>query len=185
MEFRRLFHSAGMVLLSLALAPCVPAQQPAQASPAQKPKAKKVWTNENLSALPKTWDGQMDSKKAAEPPPKSAAKPGGETKPDAAPAQQNPEATGVPSPKAVEETEALIDGKRGKLEYWQGIIQQLRDDSLDSNKDQEHKDGIQSELNRLESKVKADEAELATLESKLKAMKEKAAQPKKEEEKKP
>lgn len=177
MEFRRLFHSAGMILLSLALAPCVPAQQPAQASPGQKPKAKKVWTNESLSALPKTWDGQMDSKKAAEP--------AGETKPGAAPAQQNPEATGVPSPKAVEEAEALIGDKRGKLEYWQGIVQRLRDESLDSNKDQEHKDGIQSEINRLEPRVKADEAELAALEKKLQEMKEKAAPAKKEEEKKP
>lgn len=168
--------------LALGVAACAAGAQqappPAKAEPA-KPKAKKVWSNEDVTSLRHPADVYEEKKR------KQAEEEAAKAKQQSAPGKAAPQSSGEKAaspadaylPKTVEEAEKRIAEKREEIQFQTEYIERLRDAVANADSDLARA-ALQKKLDGFIALLNEANAELKTLEGRLQELKAKAEAPK-------
>ncbi len=167
---RKLFLVSFAALAGLAPLPWAEAQQP-PASPqkeASKPKAKKVWTDEDIRALRTPADDYAGQKQATKQGTEqaAAAQPDPATKPAAAKKEQITTRDPFVPPKTAEEAQTRLAQKREEIRGQQELIQQKREEYFEETNEAIRLD-LKKSLDRLTADLREAEVHMRLLESSL------------------
>lgn len=156
----------------LTLLPLVQAQQPSGESQKEsaKPKAKKVWTGEDLRQLRTPADDYAAQKQA----PEQAATAQAGNSEKAAPAKKEQPATRDPyiPPKNIQEAESRLAAKREEIRNQQESIRRAREEYLNATHELIRQD-MKKRIDRFSADLKEAEAHLRLLEAGLAELKSK------------
>lgn len=179
------FAAAASLFAQSPTQPLAPPSAQGQTSPStkEKPKAKKVWTEDDISSVRKPWDDYQDQKAAAQQ--KASAAPATNTNSSAQATQGAPggvtadylDASGnqLPMPKSVTEAQDLIQKKQDEIARKKEAVEQATR-NFENATAQMEQSAMKSNLRLAQNSLQASQDDLKELQARIATLKPVAAQ---------
>ncbi|MBI3662571.1 MAG: hypothetical protein HY234_05910 [Acidobacteria bacterium] len=174
----RIYRCANWLALSLLLFSLQPAfaQTMASMEPKPKPKARKVWGNEDVTQLRKPWDEFLEQKKAAEETAKARAQEAQKEQAARSRKQQLKDDPQALWPKTAAEAGKRVAEKLAEIQELDERITRTRQEYFDALSEVE-REALQKKINSLTADLEEAQAELRLLQARLAKLKSNPAAP--------